>query len=153
MELEIIWWQWVVLGIGLIILEIFLPSFISLWFGLGAIIVGMIAWLFPTLGVSWEILLWIAASSFFVLTWFRYFKPRMTDRTSAGISREAAIGESGRVVKAPAGDGRGTVRFSLPILGEDEWSFICEGEVSAGDRVVIKDFSGNDLVVGKLENL
>jgi inner membrane protein len=151
MDLEIIWWQWMVLGIGLAILEIFLPSFISLWFGLGAIIVGMVAWLFPHIAVPWQVLIWIVASGVFVVIWFRYFKPKMIDKTKAGIAREAAIGETGRVIKAPTEGGRGLVRFSLPVLGEDEWSFICEGSVSAGDKVAIRDFSGNDLVVEKLD--
>jgi inner membrane protein len=152
MELEILWWQWVVLGIGLTALEIFLPSFISLWFGLGAIIVGLIAWMFPQMSVSGEVLIWIVASATFVLIWFKYFKPKMVDKTKAGVSRDAAIGETGQVIKAPVDGGRGMVRFSLPILSEDEWPFICENPVKAGDKVAIKDFSGNALVVVKVEN-
>jgi hypothetical protein len=150
MEFEIIWWQWVVLGIGLTILEIFLPSFISLWFGLGAIIVGLIAWLLPQTSTAVQVLIWIIASAIFVVFWFRFFKPRMVDKTKAGVSRDAAIGEIGHVIKAPVEGRRGVVRFSLPVLSEDEWPFICESQVNAGDKVAIKDFSGNALVVVKL---
>ncbi|MBV1932745.1 MAG: NfeD family protein [Porticoccaceae bacterium] len=150
MEFEILWWQWIVGGIGLVIIEIFLPSFISMWFGLGAIIVGLLAWAFPQMGVSAEILVWIISSGIFVLIWFKYFKPKMVDKTKAGVSRDAAIGERGHVIKAPVDGGRGVVRFNLPVLSEDEWPFICEGSVAAGDKVAIKDFSGNTLVVEKL---
>jgi membrane protein implicated in regulation of membrane protease activity len=73
----------------------------------------------------------------------------MADRTKAGISREAIIGESGRVIKAPFDDTRGVVRFATPLLGSDEWSFICEEEVALGDRVVVKEVSGNTLIVEK----
>jgi membrane protein implicated in regulation of membrane protease activity len=152
MEFEILWWQWIVGGIGLVIIEIFLPSFISLWFGLGAIVVGLLAWGFPQLGVSAEVLIWIISSGIFVLVWFRYFKPKMVDKTKAGVSRDAAIGERGQVIKAPVDGGRGIVRFNLPVLSEDEWPFICEGSVAAGDKVAIKDFSGNTLVVEKLNS-
>lgn len=152
MEFEILWWQWVMLGIGLTALEIFLPSFISLWFGLGAIIVGLIAWMFPQISVSGEVLIWIVASATFVIIWFKYFKPKMVDKTKAGVSRDAAIGETGQVIKAPVDGGRGIVRFSLPVLSEDEWPFICESPVVAGDKVAIKDFSGNALVVERLDN-
>ena len=150
MEFDIFWWQWVVLGIGLVVLEIFLPSFISLWFGMGAIIVGLVAWLFPQVGTPVEVLIWIIASITFVVFWFKYFKPKMIDKTKAGVSRDAAIGEIGRVIKAPVNGSRGVVRFSLPVLSEDEWPFICENQVTAGDKVAIKDFSGNALVVEKL---
>ena len=34
----------------------------------------------------------------------------MTDRTKAGISREAALGESGHVIKIPEEDRRGIVQ-------------------------------------------
>ena len=122
MEIQVLWWQW--------ILEIFLPSFIALWFGLGALVVGLVAWFFPHMGVSWEVCIWVFASSSFVLLWFKVFKPSMVDKTKAGISRDAALGEAGQ--------------------GEDEWDFICVEEVAEGDKVFIKDFSGNTLIVSKL---
>ena len=148
--MQVLWWQWVLLGMGLMMLEIFLASFIALWFGLGALVVGLIAWFFPNMGVSWEVCLWIFASGSFVLLWFKVFKPNMVDKTKAGISRDAALGEVGQVVKAPHGDGRGGVRFTMPVLGEDEWDFICVEEVAEGDKVLIKDFSGNTLIVSRL---
>ena len=73
----------------------------------------------------------------------------MTDRTKAGISREAVLGESGQVIKTPEADRRGIVRFTTPLLGSDEWPFICEQEVVSGDRVFVKDVSGNTLMVEK----
>ena len=150
MDIQMLWWQWVLLGMGLMILEMFLPSFIALWFGLGAIVVGIIAWLFPQISVSWEVFIWVLASSLFVLLWFKVFKPNMVDKTKAGISRDAALGETGQVVKAPHGEGRGVVRFTMPVLGDNEWDFICEEEVLEGEKVFIKDFSGNTLIVAKV---
>lgn len=149
MDMQVLWWQWILLGMVLAIVEIFAPSFISLWFGLGAVVVGLIAWLFPEMSVYWEVLIWVVASLFFVMLWFKYFKLNMVDKTKAGISRDAALGEAGQVVKAPRGDGRGVVRFTMPVMGEDEWEFICVDDVAEGDKVYIKDFSGNTLVVGK----
>jgi membrane protein implicated in regulation of membrane protease activity len=73
----------------------------------------------------------------------------MKDRTKAGISREAVLGESGQVIEAPKAGNHGIVRFTTPILGADEWSFICEEEVNPGDRVFIKDVSGNTMIVEK----
>ena len=149
MDLQVLWWQWVLFGMGLMILEMFLPSFIALWFGLGAIVVGLIVWLFPQMDVSWAVFIWVLASGSFVLLWFKVFKPNMVDKTKAGISRDAALGETGQVVKAPHGERRGVVRFTMPVLGEDEWDFICEEKIVEGDKVFIKDFSGNTLIVLK----
>ena len=75
----------------------------------------------------------------------------MIDRTSAGIARESAIGEAGKVIQVPISERRGMVRFTTPVLGSDEWEFICEQDVSIGDRVFVKEFSGNTLIVVKLD--
>lgn len=149
--MDIVYWHWLVLAVLLVILEIVVPSFAILWFGLGAFIVGVLLWLVPQLSVTGQLLVWLIASSGFALFWFKYLKPRMVDKTLAGLSREAAIGESGRVIKLPVEHGRGVVRFTTPLLGADEWEFICDQTVSLGDRVFIKEFSGNTLVVVKLD--
>ena len=148
--METVYWHWLALGAALVVLEIFIPSFTIFWFGLGAIVVGLVMLAAPDMGLGIQILIWGASSAIFALGWFKYFKPRMLDRTSAGIAREAAIGESGQVIKAPMGDQRGVVRFATPVIGNDEWEFISENEVSLGDRVFIKEISGNTLIVIKL---
>jgi membrane protein implicated in regulation of membrane protease activity len=133
----------------LIIAEIFIPSFTIFWFGLGAIIVAGFLWLFPDLALSWQLFIWAIASCVFTFLWFKIFKPMMVDRTKAGVSREAILGESGQVIKIPQAERRGVVRFTTPLLGSDEWPFICEEEIALGDRVVVKDISGNTLIVEK----
>ena len=149
-DLQLFYWHWILLGIALAIAEMFLASFTVLWFGLGAVLVGVLMLLFPSISLNLQLSLWIVFSGGFAIFWFKYFRPRMVDKTKAGIAREAVIGESGTVIKSPAEGNRGIVRFSTPILGEDEWEFICEQSLDVGDRVHIKDFSGNTLIVTKL---
>lgn len=149
MNLTILYWHWLVFGMVLMIAEMLIPSFTIFWFGLGGLIVGGVLWLFPELTLSWQLFLWAAASSLFTVLWFKFFKPLMPDRTKAGISREAILGETGQVVKVPLEKNEGIVRFTTPVLGSDEWPFICEEKVNPGDRVFIKDISGNTLIVGK----
>jgi len=149
MEFKALYWYWLVFGMVLIIAEIFIPSFTVFWFGLGAIMVAGFLWLFPDLALSWQLFIWAIASCVFTFLWFKIFKPLMADRTKAGISREAILGESGQVIKIPRAERRGVVRFTTPLLGSDEWPFICEEEIAPGDRVVVKDISGNTLIVEK----
>ena len=149
MNFIIVYWHWLVFGMVLIIAEMFIPSFTIFWFGLGALIVGGALWLFPDLSLSWQLFLWAVASTLFTVLWFKFFKPLMPDRTKAGISREAILGEVGQVVKVPVDKNEGVVRFTTPVLGSDEWPFICEEKVNPGDRVFIKDISGNTLIVGR----
>ena len=149
MVTQMVYWHWLVFGVALMVLEIFLGSFVVLWFGIGAVAVGLCQWLYPGLPFAAQLLIWLLASSAMAAVWFRWFKPRMLDRTTAGIAREALIGESGHVIRLPSDGRRGMARFSVPVLGSDEWEFICEEPVALGDRVVIRDFSGNTLIVGR----
>lgn len=145
-----LYWHWLALGLLLILAELFIPSFTIFWFGLGALLVGGLL-LLGDFSLSWQLFAWAISSSLFTFLWFRFLKPRMTDRTKAGMSREAILGEIGLVILLPEEERRGVVRFAKPLLGSDEWPFICEQPVSVGDRVSVKDVSGNTLVVERLK--
>jgi len=149
MGIEVESWHWLVLGMMLIGFEIFIPSFTVLWFGLGAFIVAGLLWLLPELTLSRQLFVWGITSIVFALAWFKFLRPLMKDKTKAGIAREAIAGEIGLVVKLPTEASRGRIRFTIPILGDDEWEFICQDKVILGDKLVIKGASGNTLVVDK----
>ena len=146
-DFQLLYWHWLVIGMLLIIGEIFVTSFTMFWFGLGGLVVALVLVLAPGTSLTWQLAIWALASAVFTLLWFKLIRPLMKDRTSAGIARETIIGESGQVIKAPAEGHRGVVRFTTPLLGSDEWPFICETPVAAGSRVFVKEISGNTLVV------
>jgi hypothetical protein len=143
------YWHWLVFGMLLAGFEIFVPSFTALWFGLGAIVVGLLMLLFPGLPLFWQVLIWTLASAAFTGGWVYHSKYRSPNRTKAGLSREAIVGETALVIIAPEGERRGMLRFATPKLGSEEWEFICDQPVVVGDRVGVKDVSGNTLIVGK----
>lgn len=149
MDIETVYWHWLVLGIILIIAEIFIPSFTILWFGLGAVLVGTVMVLVD-LDFSMQILLWTIASVAFTVLWFWLLKPRAEDRNNTELARQASVGEAGKVIKLPTETTNGKLRFSTPVLDQDEWEFVCEDQVQLGDRLHIKEISGNHLVVKKL---
>lgn len=149
MEFDVAYWHWLILGIVLVVAEIFIPSFTVIWFGLGAIVVGLVKALVPDMGFTVALVLWIVMSCLFTFLWFKFFKPKMVDRTTAGISKEAVMGETGHVIRAPVENMRGVVRFATPVLGDDEWEFLCKDAVEVGDRVYIAEISGNTLIVNK----
>ncbi len=149
MNVELLYWHWILLGMVLMVAEIFMPSFTILWFGLGALVVGLVL-LLVTISFTMQLLLWTISSIVFTVFWFKYFKPKMADKTTASSAREKVIGEFGQVIKLPTEGSRGKVRFVIPILGDDEWDFISEDSVEIGDRVHISEISGNTLIVVKL---
>lgn len=152
MGIQVAYWHWLVLGMLLIISEIFVPNFTIVWFGLAAIVVAGLMLVLPELPLTWQLFIWALASCGMTFLWFKYIKPRMVDRTQAGIAREAVLGQTGQVIKAPLEGRKGMMRFSVPVLGSDEWDILCNTPVTVGDRVTVKDISGNTLIVSPLQS-
>jgi len=149
--ITLLYWHWLVAGMLLIVAEIFLASFTIFWFGLGACLVGLFLWTGLILSLNWQILLWIFSSVVFAFGWFKVIKPLSVDRTMAGLSREAVLGERGLLIKETGKPGqRGEVRFQVPLLGSDTWPCIANDPIKAGETVEIKDVMGNTLVVAAI---
>ncbi|MDQ8936786.1 NfeD family protein [Acinetobacter rudis] len=140
-------WHWFVLGVALMLLELILPMFAALWFGLAALIVGIIVLLFPQMSFAVQIWIWIILSIGCTVLWFKLIKPLSVDKTKAGLPREATIGQVGIVIQIGLMHDQVRVRFTLPVLGADEWNCRSLQSVQVGDRVVVTDISGNDLVI------
>jgi len=145
--MELVYWHWIVLGIVLMLAEIFIGSFFIFWFGAAAVVVGLSLTIAPSISAPTQLIFWTVLSLVFAVAWFRILKPLSKDATKAGLSREALIGEIGQVLSVPNGDKRGMVRFPAPLLGSDEWLIMSQDSLSIGDRVSVKDVSGNSLIV------
>ncbi len=153
--MEMLWmiepWHWLVLGFVLLIIEMFVPTFASLWFGAAAIIVAALAWLLP-ISVSVQVIIWLVLSAAFLVVWFKFVKPLSVDRTKAGLGGSVIVGETGMIIVSPQPDHAGVVRFSVPIVGAAEWMCRTTGEVIAvGERVVVTDIIGNELIVSSMK--
>lgn len=75
-------------------LELVLPAFAALWFGIAAVMVCILFWLFQwwALPLKWSLGDFI---DFMSILWFKFIKPLSIDKTQAGLSREATIGQVG----------------------------------------------------------
>ena len=82
-------WHWFVLGILLILSELILPAFAAIWFGIAAVVVSILYWLFPSMSFTIQIVCWIVLSIGCTVVWFKLIKPLSIDKTQAGLSREA----------------------------------------------------------------
>ena len=143
-----LWWHWVVLGIVLMLLELAVPSFFLVWFGLGAVVVGVVLVAFPSMAFAFQILAWTASSLLFVWLWFKVFK-RSFHKTRIGTADGEVIGEIGLLVRAVAPFERGRVRFQRPLLGADEWVCLADTAIAAGERVRVTGVEGSFLKVSK----
>jgi len=142
----IAYWHWLIIGLLLLGAEMFLAGFILFWFGASAIVVGLLMLLIP-LGFRAQLLIWAGLSILSVLVWNRFIRPGWKYKTLSGMAHETLIGQVGMVLESNRGKTRGKLRFPAPVLGEDEWTFICGQDVVVGVRVRVTEISGNTLIV------
>jgi inner membrane protein len=144
--MDIAWYHWVILGLLLGLMELMITSFYVIWFGLGALLVGLLMLLFPDMGGSLQIVLWTVFSVAMTVLWVKVF--RQADKTRAGTA-DAALGEFGVLANAVEPMGRGEVRFQKPVLGSDTWPCVADEVIAAGQRVKVVAVDGQILRVAK----
>jgi len=141
-------WIWIAGGIALTALELVVPSFTIIWFGLAAVVVGLLSSISGIDSLAVQLALWAVLSGAFTFFWFRFF--RQQTKTMSGQSKDAILGKRGIVVRvADSTFPGGVVRFPIAVLGSDEWNFRSDEPLQVGDRVVIVDIAGDMLVVKK----
>lgn len=145
--MHIEWWTWIVGGIILILAELAIPSFFIVWFGLGALLVGLLALAFD-LSLTAQLATWTLASLAMVALWFRVFKQSF-QKTLSGTADGNVIGQIGLLVSAVAPFERGKVRFQGPLLGSEEWVCLADSPIAAGERVRVVSVEGSFLKVDK----
>lgn len=139
-------WHWLALGFGLLALEMFLPTgFILLWVGVGAVIVGAIAWLVPGMGWEAEFILWGVLSVASVLAWrkfrplsFESERPTLNRRGHSYVGRTFTLGE-------PIINGVGKLR-----VDDSQWR-VSGPDAPAGARVRVIAAEGGALMVERLD--
>ncbi|MER2296038.1 MULTISPECIES: NfeD family protein [Pseudomonas] len=138
--MEMQWWIWLVFGIGLILLELVLPTFFILWFGIGAVLVSLIALAAPGLQLDMQGLLWVLLSSVTTYLWFKLFKRKQPD---VRWTADSVIGEVGLLTGSVSPFQKGRVRFQKPLLGNEEWTCVADSDIAAGERVRLVAIEGN----------
>lgn len=145
--MELAWWHWMVLGMVLVALEMLVPTFFLMWFGLGALLVGVVA-LFAVLGFAAQLVLWAVASMAMMGIWIRFFK--IPDRNRAGQAKEGVVGIAGLLTRPVTETENGEILFQRPVLGSDRWPVVADAPIAAGEKVKVVDVLGQTLKVEKM---
>ncbi|OAV11474.1 NfeD family protein [Moraxella catarrhalis] len=141
-------WHWAVIGMLLMIGELFIPSFAMLWFGVAALVTALLLWVVP-MGLLSQVVIWLGLSIVACILWFRLIQPRIKTRTKAGLGGSVIVGEIGMIVSPVLTNGLGVVRFSVPKVGAAEWACrTLDGRpIEVGTRVIVTAVMGNELIV------
>ena len=68
---------------------------------------------------------------------------------SHAVTRDQVEGEWGLVILPASEHKPGVIRFSTPLLGEDEWPFKCAEALEAGEQAKVIDVQDEILIISK----
>ena len=144
--IENLWWAYIAVGIFLIIIEIFIPNFIIMWFGVSAIITAIPVYF----GASTKaVILTYAISLLMLTTLVRKITINYFSKSSQGVKTNTMnlIGKTGIVseeIDQIAATGR--VR-----VGKEEWSAISHSNemILKGEKILVHAIEGVKLIVMK----
>ena len=135
-------WHWWILALGLIILETVVPGTYFLWMGISAIVLGLLAYLIPS--VSWEtqLMLFAILSLVSIVGWrvWQSGHPDESDQPTLNRRGEQYIGRVFTLV-TPIENGFGKVK-----VGDSLWR-VKGADATAGMRVKVTAVDGVVLVV------
>jgi membrane protein implicated in regulation of membrane protease activity len=141
------WVLWTILGIVLIIAEIFTPGFVLLWFGVGALAAALASLL--GLGGAAQFFVFILLSTLLTALSRTIFVNYFTRGEAGGTLRsgaEALPGQVGTVVTSSSG---ALHEGAVKVFGSVWTAYPAEGEdpLEAGDRVVVERLQGASIYV------
>lgn len=144
------YWIWWIIGFVLCGAELLIGAFVMLILGLGAIITGVLIWIFSITSLSAQILIFLIFSAISAIGLYYYYKK--SKYLLIGQSQQF-LGEIGLITQNYDPENfpnqLGQVRFQKPILGSDVWE--CRSQLNTkltnGDRVRLLAFEGKVVLV------
>ncbi|MER3427306.1 MAG: NfeD family protein [Pyrinomonas sp.] len=150
---DLAWILWTVLGLILIIAEIFTPGFVLLWFGIGALAAAFTSIIgFGYVAQFITFLLVSAALTAASRTIFARYFVREGEGSGIKTGVDALPGKVGTVVAASHGAlNEGAVK----VYGSVWTAYPAEGEapLQAGERVIVERVQGASIYVRRLDAL
>ena len=142
-----IYWQWWVLGVSLLIIEVLTPTLFFMWIGFAALVTGIIALVAPslTMEVQGTIFAFLSVISAFVGRHYVKKHEQKSDHPELNKRGEQYIGQVFEV-KTEIKDGVGKVK-----IGDSEWRAAGEN-VPAGSKVKVVGVDGATLKVEPMEH-
>jgi len=140
-------WHWWVIGIILIILELFAPGAFFLWMGIAAGLVGLILVVAPEMTWQYQFIVFAVVSVVSIVVWRNYLKkhPTETDRPTLNMRGEQYVSRTFTLTE-PVVNGVGKIKV-------DDTMWKIEGaDCDTGTKVKVVKTDGAVLIVEVVSN-
>jgi membrane protein implicated in regulation of membrane protease activity len=146
---QLAWILWVVLGVGLVVAEIFTLGFVLFWFGIGAFVAALVGFL--GFGFGWQFLAFalvsIALTAMSRTIFANYFSQSGENDIKTGV--DALPGQIGTVSSASKG---ALHEAAVKVFGSTWTAFPVDDEtpLSEGEKVEVVQVKGSSIYVRKI---
>ena len=142
-----VWILWAVLGVILVIAEVFTPGFVLLWFGVGALAAALASLLGA--GLAAQFVIFITLSSALTALSRTIFVNYFTRKGEAGALKMGVDSLPGQVGTVVAPSSGALNEGAVKVFGSVWTAYPSEGEppLEAGDRVVVERLQGASIYV------
>ena len=124
-------WIWMYVGAFLMLAELISPGFVVFFFGLAAVTVSVLKWIFPSLPLWGQLAAFSVLSIFYLLVLRKYIKSVfMGEKDESPSIDNEYVGRVGRVVEG--------IRPEVPgriLLGDAEWAAQAATRLEPGTEV------------------
>ena len=140
---------WLLAGVLLIGLELLTPGFVVIFFGIGALLTGLLSLLIPGLSASLllQFLIWGGSSLLSLFALRRFFKRTFRGKEIEDTGQDEFVGQTAEVIEAVTQKKPGRVSFQ----GTTWKAVTYDSDLAAGDSVEIMKKENLTLIVSKRE--
>lgn len=126
-------YMWAILGIALLLIELFLPGVYALWIGIAALFTALIAFAVPSLDV-WLLLVFAVATVLSAVGGSRIYARLSTSTPTINDMQNQLIGKHGVCIAVGENN-----QIRIRVNGI-EWAAIADDIITIHDAVVVTDF-------------
>ncbi len=148
---QLVWIMWLVLGVGLIIAEIFTLGFVLLWFGIGAITAALAGMLGAPFALQFAVfaVVSIALTAMSRTIFAKYLS--QSDENTLKMGVDSMPGQIGTVTTASKG---ALNESAVKVYGSTWTAFPVDGEsiLVEGEKVEVVSIKGSSIYVRRVTN-
>ena len=149
---QIAWIIWLVVGVALIVAEIFTMGFVLFWFGIGALAAAFAGFL--GVGIGWQFLVFAVISIALTAmsrTIFLKYLPLGDDENNVKTGMDALPGKVGTVTSASKG---ALMEAAVKVYGSTWTAYPIDGEseLVEGEKVEVVQIKGSSIYVRRIRD-
>ena len=137
-------WIWGAIGLVLLAIEMGTGTVYVLWFGIAALCVSIATWIFPTMPIAIQLVMFTALAISSLAIWRLNYKNTET-HSRVGQAQGEEIGRVGTVTEQCSPILNGKIIFTQGLMGSREWPAIANKEIAIGAQARVIAVEGNTL--------